>query len=234
MRRPDTTGAAPLSAWSASSVKRIFDVIVIVLLSPILAPLLFVIAVAVRLSSSGPALFRQTRIGRAGAPFIIFKFRTMYESVSDRRDIVASAVAGRITPLGRLLRWLKFDELPQAINVLRGDMSLVGPRPKIADHQQSLFRCRPGITGPATLVFAREEVFFAGIPADSIELHYRDVILPLKHEIDSAYMARATFASDLRLLLRTAFRSWDTQAPALVETSLDLDRLIDLRQQMLP
>jgi lipopolysaccharide/colanic/teichoic acid biosynthesis glycosyltransferase len=213
MRQRDTSSDEPLSAWSVSSAKRVFDVFVIVLLSPALALLLLVIALAVRLSSPGPVFFRQTRVGCAGVRFTIFKFRTMRESAADRRDVVASAVTGQITPLGRTLRWLKFDELPQLINVLRGEMSLVGPRPKIASHQQSLFYCRPGVTGPATLAFAREDVLFARIPAESLETYYRDVVLPLKNEIDSAYMARATFGSDLRLLLRTAFRSWETEAP---------------------
>jgi lipopolysaccharide/colanic/teichoic acid biosynthesis glycosyltransferase len=220
MRRPDTSSGEPLSAWSVSPAKRVFDVFVIVLLSPALALLLLVIALAVRLSSPGPVLFRQTRIGCAGVPFTIFKFRTMRDSASDRRDVVASAVNEQITPLGRTLRWLKFDELPQLINVLRGEMSLVGPRPKIAAHQQSLFYCRPGVTGPATLAFAREDALFALIPAESLETYYRDVVLPLKNEIDSAYMARATFASDLRLLLRTAFRSWDTESPIEVGTTV--------------
>jgi lipopolysaccharide/colanic/teichoic acid biosynthesis glycosyltransferase len=218
MLQPDITSGEPLSTWSASSAKRVFDILVIALLSPLLAPLLFIIALAVRLSSPGPVLFRQTRIGCAGAPFTIFKFRTMHETASCHREVVASSVAQQITPLGRLLRWLKLDELPQLINVLRGEMSLVGPRPKVAAHQQPLFYCRPGVTGPATLAFAREDVLFAQIPAESLELYYRDVVLPLKHEIDSAYIAHATFASDFRLLLRTAFRSWDVRAPVEIGT----------------
>jgi lipopolysaccharide/colanic/teichoic acid biosynthesis glycosyltransferase len=208
----------PLSAWSVSPAKRVFDILAIALLTPVLAPLLLVIAVAVRLSSPGPVLFRQTRIGRGGAPFTILKFRTMYESASEQRDVLASAVSREITRVGRLLRWLKFDELPQLINVLRGEMSLVGPRPKLAHYQRSPYYCRPGITGPATLAFAREDIFFAHIPAGSLDDYYFEVVLPLKHEIDSAYMARATFASDLRLLLRTALRSWDAEAPIEVET----------------
>ncbi len=200
---------AQLSAWSASATKRAFDLALVLLFSPVLVPLLLLIAAAVRLSSPGPVIFRQTRIGRFGKPFTILKFRTMFQSGLDQYAVVASAASEQITNLGRFLRWLKLDELPQCINVLGGDMSLVGPRPKIAEQQIGTFDCRPGITGAATLAFAREESLLRQIPPQSVPHFYRENILPLKQQLDSEYMARATLLSDLRLLLLTATRRWD-------------------------
>ena len=150
-------------------------------------------------------------------PFTILKFRTMLEPrPHDRADNLiglASAATQRITPLGSILRKLKLDELPQFINVLRGEMSLVGPRPKIAELHAGAFLCRPGITGAATLAFAREESLLAQIPPKSLPQFYRDHIMPAKHELDSAYMAQATMSSDLHILLLTALGRW--HAPRL-------------------
>jgi lipopolysaccharide/colanic/teichoic acid biosynthesis glycosyltransferase len=210
---PECDIDAKLSAWSASANKRAFDIALVLLFSPALVPLLLVIAAAVRVSSPGPAIFRQTRIGRLGMPFTILKFRTMFPSASDPIAVVASAAPGHVTSLGRFLRWLKLDELPQCINVLRGEMSLVGPRPKIAEQQIGTFNCRPGITGAATLAFAREESLLRRIPPQYVPHFYRENILPLKQQLDSEYMARATALSDLRLLLLTASRRWDTSIP---------------------
>jgi lipopolysaccharide/colanic/teichoic acid biosynthesis glycosyltransferase len=207
---PESEVETQLSAWSASSTKRAFDVALVLLFSPALVPLLFLIAAAVWLSSPGPVIFRQSRIGRFGKPFMILKFRTMFHSDSDPIAVVASAAAGQITNLGRFLRWLKLDELPQCINVLRGDMSLVGPRPKIAEQQIGTFDCRPGITGAATLAFAREESLLRQIPPQSLPHFYRENVLPVKQQLDSEYMARATLLSDLRLLLLTAAGRWET------------------------
>jgi len=206
---PSSEIDAQLSAWSTSAAKCIFDTALVLLFSPVLVPLLLMIAAAVRLSSRGPVIFRQTRIGRFGKPFTILKFRTMFHTDSDPQAVVVSVAPGQITKVGRFLRWLKLDELPQCINVLRGDMSLVGPRPKIAEQQIGMFSCRPGITGAATLAFAREESLLRQIPPQSLQSFYRENILPLKQRLDSDYMARATVRSDLRLLFLTATRRWD-------------------------
>jgi len=206
---PESEVDTQLSAWSASSAKRAFDVALVLLFSPVLVPLLSLIAAAVRLTSPGPVIFRQSRIGRFGKPFTILKFRTMFHSASDPIAGVASAAPGQITNFGRFLRWLKLDELPQCINVLRGDMSLVGPRPKIAEQQIGTFSCRPGITGAATLAFAREESLLRKIPPQFVPHFYRENVLPLKRQLDSEYMGRATLLSDLRLLLLTVARRWE-------------------------
>ncbi len=197
-----------MSAWSLSPAKRIFDIALVCAASPVLCPLLLIIGVAIRLTSPGPAIFRQTRIGARGLPFTILKFRTMIEPDASAGHGLACAAAERITPLGSILRKLKLDELPQFLNVLRGDMSLVGPRPKIAELHSGAFLCRPGITGAATLAFAREESFLSQIPAELLPQYYREHVQPAKHQLDAAYMAQATVSSDLHLLLLTALGRW--------------------------
>jgi lipopolysaccharide/colanic/teichoic acid biosynthesis glycosyltransferase len=197
-----------MSRWVMSPSRRIFDLAVVLAASPVICPLLLIIAAAVRLSSAGPAIFRQTRIGSCGRPFTILKFRTMIEPNQGDQDGFACAASERITPIGMILRRLKLDELPQFFNVLRGDMSLVGPRPRIAEQQIGTFPCKPGITGPATLAFAREEALLAQIPPQSLPRYYRECVLPAKHQLDSAYMARATMSSDLHILLLTAVGRW--------------------------
>ena len=203
----DPDGLYTLSQWSQSSTKRWFDVACILCALPIWLPVLFSTAVAVRLTSRGPILFRQERVGRYGYSFTIFKFRTM--PVVDRntdRPRITTSVNQQFTPMGLFLRRSKLDELPQLLNVLRGEMSLVGPRPKLDCHQVGRLACRPGITGQATLVFAREEVALAGIPSAHLEFIYEDVILPLKRVLDDEYMAAATFRTDLLLLFNSVFR----------------------------
>jgi lipopolysaccharide/colanic/teichoic acid biosynthesis glycosyltransferase len=115
----------------------------------------------------------------------------------------------QITRLGQVLRRWKLDELPQFFNVLRAEMSLVGPRPKIPEHGEPRCGCRPGITGAATLAFAHEELLFASIPKYRLDTFYSHVVLPLKHRLDADYMARATFFSDVMMLFNTALRRWD-------------------------
>jgi lipopolysaccharide/colanic/teichoic acid biosynthesis glycosyltransferase len=201
---PGAVSAVP-SRWTQSPAKRVFDVAVVVAILPALIPALLAIALAVRITSRGPVLFRQARVGRRGSTFPILKFRTMCHQEQ------ACAIAcddNPITPLGRWLRKWKLDELPQFLNVLRGEMSLVGPRPKVADLEVAPPPCRPGLTGAATLAFACEERLFAEIPRDRLETYYRETVMPLKYQLDSAYMADATFASDLSLIIATVLRRW--------------------------
>ncbi len=200
------------SRWSQSAGKRCFDVFCALCSLPLVLPALLLLALAVRLTSRGPVLFRQQRIGRNGQPFTILKFRTMpVWRNTHARPRVTTAINQRFTPVGPFLRRWKLDELPQIFNVLRGDMSLVGPRPKLASHQTCPLTCRPGITGRATFVFAREEAVLARVPAGQLDTYYREVVLPLKHQLDDAYMAEATFTSDLNLIVRSVLRKWDTR-----------------------
>ncbi len=202
----------PASLWSKSNRKRAFDACTAAAALLIASPVLLLIALAVRLTSPGPAIFRQTRIGRHGEEFTILKFRTMY-CAPDRREEPASAHLRsahkdhRLTPPGRWLRKYKLDELPQLINVVRGDMSLVGPRPKLHAHHTVNTPFRPGITGAATLAFAAEELLLRHVHHDDLESTHARLISPRKIQLDCAYMARATFRSDLILIARTLLRS---------------------------
>lgn len=113
----------------------------------------------------------------------------------------------RITVVGKFLRRWKLDELPQLFNVLSGDMSLVGPRPKLPNHDCSVIPCRPGITGAATLAFRNEQGILSSINSEHIEAFYQERVAPLKMSLDSEYMASATIFSDLRILCMTLLRT---------------------------
>jgi lipopolysaccharide/colanic/teichoic acid biosynthesis glycosyltransferase len=202
--------ARPLSNWSASTSKRLFDIGCVVFSLPLTLPILVLAGFAVRVTSRGPVLFRQQRMGCHGKTFTIYKFRTMpVRRRSSSRPVVTTAINQRFTPVGPFLRRWKLDELPQLFNVLRGDMSLVGPRPKVPSHQATGLNCRPGITGRATVVFAREEVTLANIPLAQLDTYYHGVVLPLKQILDDDYMAKATFASDMKLIAQSVFRRWE-------------------------
>ncbi len=198
------------SPWSQSSAKRVFDCICVLLALPMLAPLFLAIALLVRLTSSGPVFFLQKRMGRHAQAFTILKFRTMIHAAHKAHRPVTTARNQSFTPAGSFLRRWKLDELPQLLNVLRGDMSLVGPRPKIPAHVISSLTCRPGITGAATIAFALEEELLDRVPMHCLESWYHQVVLPAKCRIDVEYMARATFLSDLKLIFNTVLRRWDS------------------------
>jgi lipopolysaccharide/colanic/teichoic acid biosynthesis glycosyltransferase len=184
----------------------------VLLVLPILLPIFIAIAIVVRLTSVGPVIFRQERIGRRGRPFTILKFRTMEHAKAGSHKSVTTAANQRFTLIGPFLRRWKLDELPQLFNVLRGDMSLVGPRPKMLQHQVGPLPCRPGITGAATFAFAREEEFLASVPDYQLETYYHRIVLPAKQQLDLEYMGQATLRSDLELLVNTVLRRWDHSA----------------------
>lgn len=204
-------GSRP-SPWSQSRAKRFFDCACVLLVMPLLLPLLLVIAMAVRLTSRGPALFKQKRVGRHGMAFTILKFRSMIHSTDKAHHAISTVSNQQFTLIGPLLRRWKLDELPQLLNVLWGDMSLVGPRPKMPEHMIGDLPCRPGITGGATIVFAHEEAILERVPKHQLDTCYQTIILPAKHQLDSEYMARATFFSDLKLIINSVLRRWDTSA----------------------
>lgn len=188
--------------------KRGFDLLVSALLLLLAALPMLLIAAWVRWDSPGPALFRQTRVGQGGRPFTIHKFRTM-RAEGGGLGLTVGADA-RITRAGRWLRRLKLDELPQLWDVLRGAMSLVGPRPDLpeyvarypADLRERVLRVRPGITDPASLAF-RDEAALLAQESDP-ERAYFERILPAKLALSADYADRATLRTDLVLIWRTA------------------------------
>jgi lipopolysaccharide/colanic/teichoic acid biosynthesis glycosyltransferase len=193
----------------AARWRRGVDVVVAGAALAAVAPVLFVLALAVRMTSPGPALFRQARIGRGGRPFDLLKLRTMRAGAAGPR--LTQAGDDRVTTLGAWLRRWKLDELPQLVNVLRGDMSLIGPRPEVPEYLERLpdggrayTAVPPGLADAATLVYYDEAERLART-ADP-ERHYVDVILPDKVRLSVDYAARRTLASDLRLLWALARR----------------------------
>lgn len=198
------SAAASRSGWA----KRAFDVAACLLALPLLAPLLLALALWVRLDSPGPALFRQERVGRGGRLFRIHKLRTMHVHDGSGPQITRAGDA-RITRAGRWLRRTKLDELPQLIDVLRGDMSLVGPRPEVPRYmalypepaRRLILSVRPGITDRAAITFRDEEALLAA--AADPERAYVEQLMPRKQALYLHYVAHHSLAGDVRIL-------WDT------------------------
>lgn len=189
-------------------MKRLLDVAIAATGLVAGAPLLAVLAAAVKLDSPGPALFFQERVGRGNRVFRVAKLRTMYVDAERRGPSITAARDPRITRVGTLLRRTKLDELPQLWNVLRGDMSLVGPRPEVPRYVatyrpewRALLSVRPGLTDVASLVF-RDEERLLGLARDR-ERAYAEVIMPMKLEL-ALRGIRAPLADDLWTLARTA------------------------------
>lgn len=191
------------------AVKRLFDFLIGTALAVVLTLPALVIAFRIRRSSPGSVLFRQIRSGRYGRPFRVYKFRTMYADAEKHGPQLTSCDDARVTPLGRFLRNTKIDEFPQLLNVIRGDMNLVGPRPQVPrfarrfapEYRDTIFSARPGITGPAQLFFHEEEEMLAGI--EDRETYYVRSLLPTKCRIDAEYVERASLLYDLQIVCRT-------------------------------
>ena len=199
--------------------QRVLDLALAIPALALSAPLLLLIMAAIRLDSPGSAIFRQVRVGRRGRLFRILKFRTMYAAgyaagsaaVPDQSRVGSLLTIGadpRITRVGGWLRRAKLDELPQLINIIRGEMSLVGPRPEVpryvaryTESQRRILSFRPGLTGPASIDFRNEGDLLA-VETDP-ERYYCEVLIPAKIATDLAYLDRASLRSDLRLIART-------------------------------
>lgn len=174
-----------------------------------LSPVFLLVATSVVLDSGLPILFRQTRIGRGGRPFVLLKFRTM-RATSDTGAQLTVRGDPRITRVGRFLRRSKLDELPQFVNVLRGEMTLVGPRPEVPQYVVQYppqFRCmldlKPGLTDPATLAYINEEDQLARL--GDVGVDYVREVMPRKLAANLEYAGRATIVTDLEVIAQTAF-----------------------------
>ena len=191
-------------------MKRAFDSVVALVGLVATSPFVLVAAALVKLESRGPAFYRGIRVGRDGRPFHVFKLRTMREGADQQGPAVTGTGDPRVTSVGRVLRRTKLDELPQLMNVLRGEMSLVGPRPEHPDfvkgysqEQRQVLSVRPGITSPTSLAFIDEEDLLEG--GDSVDRYVKEV-MPQKLALDLQYMRTATFAGDLEILGKTIWR----------------------------
>ena len=187
--------------------KRLFDAIAAGAGLALLSPVLLGIALAVRTHDGGPVLYRARRVGKDGQEFRLLKFRTMTPNADGTGPAVTRQGDVRVTRLGRFLRRTKLDELPQLLNVLQGDMSLVGPRPEdpryvalYTPEQRQVLSVRPGITSAASLEYRHEEQLISGPDA---ERTYLEHVLPDKLAIDLAYVRNRSFWSDLQLIART-------------------------------
>ena len=195
-------------------MKRTFDILVAAIGLVLFAPLFLVIAILIKLDSKGPVFFRQVRIGRNFRAFEIYKFRTMVQKASQLGKPITYGNDSRITRAGRLLRKAKLDELPQLINVLKGEMSFVGPRPEVPQYVE-LFRrdymeiltVRPGITDLASLKY-RDEASLLG-EAGNPEEEYVNHVLPDKIEMAKDYLQRSSFVFDLSVIVKTIFRVFE-------------------------
>lgn len=200
-------------------MKRLADISIATLLLVLAAPVLVVLAVAIRVTSPGPVLYGGVRLARHGGSFRMLKFRSM---VPDAERLGGPSTAGndsRLTPIGRWMRRYKLDELPQLINVVKGDMSLVGPRPEVLSEKAAycgayaeILRLRPGITDWASLWNSHEERVLAGAPDP--HQAYKELIQPTKLALQLKYARERSLRIDLEILACTAVKAlWREWVP---------------------
>ncbi len=189
-------------------MKRVFDICSAAVGLVVLLPLFAVTAVVIKLDSRGPVFFTQQRMGRNFRPFRIYKFRTMTADAPARGPQITVGGDRRVTRVGRFLRRYKIDELPQLFNVLKGDMSLVGPRPEVGKYvdlyredYEYILRVRPGITDISSITYRDEEGLLRD--RDDPETFYRTVLLPEKIKLARLYVERSSLMYDLRLIIET-------------------------------
>ena len=190
-------------------IKRLFDLLVGGGVLIVAAPILLIVVLLLLLRRDGPVLFRQTRVGRHGEPFTLYKFRTMRPASGDTGKQITVGADSRITPIGGVLRKTKLDELPQLWNVVCGEMSLVGPRPEtpefVANYPPQLrdivLSVRPGITDLASIKYRNESDLLAAAP-DPIA-YYEEVILPDKLRIAAAYVKKRSILGDVGIIAQT-------------------------------
>lgn len=192
-------------------MKRFLDILFSFPALILLLPLFILISIAILIDSRGSILFRSVRVGRYNRDFKLYKFRTMrVDDTSNSSTLTLGDCDPRITRLGKILRYTKLDELPQLFNVLRGDLSLVGPRPLVREgvemyyeEYKPILAIRPGITSNASIYFRNEGSILAG--QDEPEKYYREVITPKKIKLNLCYVYHHTLISDLRILLITIY-----------------------------
>lgn len=190
--------------------KRFFDIAVSLLGIIITSPVLIVVSILIKLTSKGPVFFRQERIGKGEKPFRILKFRTMVVNADSQGLKITVGGDKRITGVGKVLRKTKLDELPQLFNVFAGQMSLVGPRPEVAEYvalytpeQRKVLSVRPGITDYASVCFRDENEILA--EAEDPQKEYIEHIMPLKLRYNAKYIEEMGVLTDLKILFMTVY-----------------------------
>jgi lipopolysaccharide/colanic/teichoic acid biosynthesis glycosyltransferase len=190
---------------------RVIDICVALGSLIVLAPVFAVIALAIKIDSPGPVLYSQLRVGRGGRPFRLYKFRSMIADGERRGPPLTRKDDVRLTRLGRTLRQLRLDELPQLLNIARGDMALVGPRPEVPSfvekytaEERAVLSVRPGLLGPTQLVWLDESERYPDGVADPVA-YYVEHILPKKLRDDLEYVRRRSLVTDVQCLLQVPF-----------------------------
>lgn len=190
------------------SGKRVFDIVASLIGLLLLSPLFIIIALWVKLSSNGPVFFTQKRVGRDFKEFNLYKFRSMFVGADSQGPGVTSSDDNRITKIGRFIRKTKIDELPQLLNVLKGEMSLLGPRPELkkfvdaySEEYKKVLSVKPGITDNAAIEFRNEEEIM--LQYQDKERAYIDIVLPQKIKLYYDYIDNISFLNDTKLLLHT-------------------------------
>jgi len=198
------------------SMKRFLDIVLSSIGLLVLLPFLPFVAILIKIDSKGPVFFRQERIGKDFRRFMIYKFRTMIVKANKKGALITAGGDRRVTKVGGFLRKYKIDELPQLFNVLRGDMSFVGPRPEVDEYVQrfemeykKLLTVRPGITDPAALKYSNEESILG--MATAFEEAYTGTILPEKIRLSSQYVDNHTLLTDLKLILMTLLKTFSAR-----------------------
>ncbi len=195
---------APKRAW----VKRTFDLGFAMIALLLLSPLFFLASLLAKLQSKGPVFYKAKRVGKHETRFEMYKFRTMVLNADTLGGSLTTYRDTRITPIGRFLRWTKLDELPNLINVIKGEMSLIGPRPEAPNYvkyyteiQKQVLQVKPGMTGPSQLANRNEEEKLKG--QKDAEHYYITELMPKKLALDLHYVATQSIASDIGWLLKT-------------------------------
>lgn len=192
-------------------IKRIFDFIVSLFGVIIISPILLIVAIAIKIDSKGDVLFLQKRVGRKGRPFYIYKFRTMVTDAEKLGKQITVGKDNRITKVGDFLRKYKIDELPQLINVVKGDMSLVGPRPEVpryvelyTEEERKVLDIRPGITDLASLRYKDENEILGKV--ENPEEYYINVIMKDKLKLNLEYIEKSNIIFDISLIFKTIIK----------------------------
>ena len=203
-------------------LRRVLDIVCAGVGAFVLAPIMLIVTLAIWIESGKPILFSQPRLGQNGRPFRMYKFRKFRPDCDNHGCPLTVEGDGRLTAIGRVLAASKLDELPQLWNVLRGDMSLVGPRPEspaftdcFRNGFEKIHEHRPGLFGPCQVMFRHESKLYP--PGVAAVEFYREVLFPAKAEIDIAYFSHRTLVSDLGWILRGA---WMIAAGSRIETAL--------------
>lgn len=192
--------------------KRVMDVVVACVAVPLLAPFFLLITIWILVTTGGPVLFRQTRVGQDGSHFKIIKFCSMDPGTALSGPLITLAKDNRVTSVGRILRRYKLDELPQLLNIIKGDMTLVGPRPEVPKYvdfypkqsRKIVLSVRPGLTDPASLIFIDESAILT--QHEHAEKYYIEKIIPEKLRIYERYVSSQTTVGDFKIILETLLK----------------------------